>query len=77
MIKGRKKMTNKERDSVITHLLQRVAVLEQMIEAEQNVLQMYVKYKGDSEKFNNWVTDTITKFQEAQNEKKDLPKKSK
>jgi len=74
---SKRKMTNKERDSVITHLLQRVALLEQMIEAEQNVMQMYVKYKGDSEKFNEWITETITKFQEGQDEEKNLSKKSK
>ncbi len=51
-----KKLTNKQRDDVLNHLLQRVAMLEQMQYANENVLQMYVKFNEDTEKFNKWMT---------------------
>ena len=59
MKQKRKKPTNKERDSAINHILQRLASVEQIVDANQSVLQMYVQYKEDTYKFNKWMTDTI------------------
>ena len=67
----RKKPTNKERDSAINHILQRLASVEQIVDANQSVLQMYVQYKEDTDKFNKWMTDTIEEHVKASKEKDD------
>ena len=79
MKQKRRKPTNKERDSAISHMMERLAQCEQIVDANQSVLQMYVQYKKDTEKFNKWMTDTINKHLEdskEENDKKDLPKTS-
>ena len=74
----RKKPTNKERDAAITHLMQRITQLEQICDANQSVLQMYVEFKDDSEKFNNWMTFKLENaIKEAKDDSKAVPKTTK
>ena len=74
----RKKATNKERDAAITHLLKRVSMIEQVCEANQSILQMYVKFKDDTDKFNKWMTFTMENaIKEVKDDSKKVPKAGK
>ena len=55
------KPTNKERDSAIGHLFQRLQQAESMVEAQMQVFDEYVKFKNDAPKFNSYLEKKMEK----------------
>jgi len=64
--KTKYKPSNKDRDSAISHLLGRINHLEQMVGAQMEVFDKFLKFEKKEDKFNKYLTKEMEKQIEAQ-----------
>ena len=67
--------TRKELETVIHKIIEELKTLSQGFRAIDNYLGAYVKFKGDSVTFNNYLSEEIEKMKKEQETKTVLPVK--
>ena len=67
--------TRKELETVIHKIIEELKTLGQGFRAIDNYLGAYVKFKGDSVTFNNYLSEEIEKMKKEQETKTEEPEK--
>ena len=67
--------TRKELETVVQKIIEELHTLKQGFRAIDNYLGAYVKFKGDSVTFNNYLSEEIEKMKKEQETKTEQPAK--
>mgnify|MGYP003108663936 FL=1 len=60
----KKKPTNKQIETVISNIIQQLQVIEQKVNALDNLIGLYFEWKKDTDKFNKFVQGRLKELQD-------------
>jgi len=60
----KKKPTNKQIETVISNIIQQLQVIEQKVNALDNLIGLYFEWKKDTDKFNKFVQGRLKEMQD-------------